>query len=101
MASPPLSELDGFAFVGSLDSSYHGVNILDSASTNIVTSGAMLSIAPTNEFNDRILRPVSLLKEDPFKNLDTLVLQLGNGAIGSTGGGTAPPAVLEVVERWY
>lgn len=100
MASPPLSELDGFAFVGSLDSNYHSVNILDSASTNIVTSGAMLSIAPTNEFDNRVLRPVTLLKEDPFENLDTITLQLGNGAVGNLGGGSAP-ATLEVIERWY
>ena len=100
MASPPLSFLTQWDFVGSLDSNYHGVTILDSASTNIVTSDAMVSIAPTNKFDNRVLRPVSVLKEDPFENLDTITIQLGNGAVGGTGGDDAVP-VLEVVERWY
>lgn len=97
MASPPLSELDGFAFVGSLDSNYHGVNVLDSASTNIVTSNAILSTTITNEFDNRVFRPVTLNNIPP--NPNTISFQSSNGAIGNFGG--AADVVVASSEKWY
>lgn len=98
MASPPISHLGSWDFVGStLDSSYHGSTILDSASTNINSGGQLLSFEKILDIDSRVFQPITL--NDYLPNPNTISFQSSNGAIGNFGG--AADVVVASSEKWY
>lgn len=86
MASPPILELGSWDFVGTtMDSSYHGVTILDSASFNVDDENdGLLSFARKSTFADRRIQNVTL----------SLPQATGSGSAQQA------PAPVAAAERW-
>lgn len=63
MASPPLSQLQPWDFVGSLDSNWHGHTILDSSNNIFIPANNPINIPPLRGtgrlFGVNVLDPVS------------------------------------------
>ena len=59
MASPALSKLE-FSMVGDVDSDWYGINLLDSASTDIDSAGHLTKAYGWQTLGNRVDNPISI-----------------------------------------
>lgn len=87
MASPPITQISTFNFVGAMDSGWHNHTILDSAQLELTDNSILSSFVQVESFLNR-----------PIKRLGNFSIDGASIVVVSDGGGE-PPAPTSA-ERW-
>lgn len=70
MASPPLSQIPPWDFVGSLDSSWHGQTRLDSSNNTLIQANVSITTTPWHSLSGNL---VGLTILDPTSTQTTVI----------------------------
>jgi len=104
MASPALSKLE-FSMVGDVDSDWYGINLLDSASTDIDSAGHLTKAYGWQTLGNRVDNPISI---NIAETIGSFALD-ANDVIENPTLGSDPGVEIEItqnititpIERWY
>jgi|AOAMet_66_BLW_10_1038536.scaffolds.fasta_scaffold18059_2 hypothetical protein len=104
MASPALSKLE-FSMVGDVDSDWYGINLLDSASTDIDSAGHLTKAYSWQTLGNRVDNPISITIAETIGSFKLNA----NDVIENPTLGSNPDVKVELtqnitinpIERWY